>query len=220
MSARRGKVLLALFFLSSLIFLVLFADRDGYEGDDLNSVLPMLHLQEAKQGALEVYRYHWQPLSYEIGSAVFRLIGKPTAIFLLSPLAGAISLLLLFLVTWRDRSSMPGFAKSLLAILVLPELWFAGLYFNSTVLGLPFALGCLFFLRSSSTSSLCFLSGVLLGIAVLMRLDFILAAPAMALIAPEKKAATNIRAMVKAVMRDSERAVLTFLAQRGPLTTI
>src|SRR6185437_6068829 len=116
-----------------LIFLAIFADRDGYDGDDLNSILPMLHLQEAKRGDLLSYRYHWQPLYYEIGSAAFKLTRTPSTIFLLSPIAGAISLLLLLLIVWRDRSSAFEFTKSLIAILAIPELWYSGLYSNSTI---------------------------------------------------------------------------------------
>lgn len=176
-----GPVLFA-FFIVNLVFLLVFCDRDGYEGDDLNSVVPMFHLAAAKQGELEVYRYAWQPLSYELGAAVYRATHWPDAVFLLAPFGAAVSLWLILLMLWRDRKPTALIA-SLVVLLAVPELWYSGLYFNSTVLGLPFALGALWLLRSRSSISTAMLAGCLAGIAILMRLDFILTCPALAVTA-------------------------------------
>lgn len=178
---RTGFVLFS-FFIVSLVFLIVFCDRDGYEGDDLNSVVPMFHLAAAKQGALDIYRYAWQPLSYELGAAVYRVTHWPDALFLLAPLGAAVSLSLLLLMLWRDRK-MATLVASLVVLLAIPELWYSGLYFNSTVLGLPFALTALWLLRSRLSISAALLAGGLAGIAILMRLDFILACPAFAVTA-------------------------------------
>ena len=183
MRGRLVKIVLALFFVINLIFLTIFSNRDGYEGDDLNSILPMLHLQDAKRGDLLIYRYNWQPLSYEVGSAIFQITKKPSAIFLLAPIAGATSLLLLLLNVWRERESAFEFEKSFIALLAIPELWFSGLYFNSTILGLPFAIGARMCLQSRSGLFSSFLAGIILVVAILMRFDFILVAPALAWIA-------------------------------------
>lgn len=176
-----GLVLLS-FFVVNLVFLIVFCDRDGYEGDDLNSVVPMFHLAAAKQGALLIYRYAWQPLSYELGAAVYRLTQWPDALFLLAPISAAISLWLVLLMLWRDRKAKTLIA-SLVVLFAIPELWYSGLYFNSTVLGLPFALATLWLLQSKSSLSATMLAGGLAGIAVLMRLDFVLACPAFAVTA-------------------------------------
>jgi len=180
MTIRTSRLLLLGFFLVNLIFLSVFADRDGYEGDDLNSILPMLHLQEAKQHDLLIYRYDWQPLSYEIGALVFEVTQKPSLIFLLAPFAGAVSLALLLSIIWR-RPSISEFVKALVAMMAVPELWFSGLYFNSTILGLPLALSSFALLRSNPRTPFLFLAGILLGTAALMRFDFVLAGPALAL---------------------------------------
>lgn len=176
-----GPVLFA-FFIVNLVFLIVFCDRDGYEGDDLNSVVPMFHLAAAKHGALELYRYAWQPLSYEMGAAVFRLTHWPDAVFLLAPLSAAVSLWLILLMLWRDRRATT-LVASLVVLLAIPELWYSGLYFNSTVLGLPFALAALWLLRSRIFAADAMLAGVLAGIAILMRLDFVLVCPALAVAA-------------------------------------
>src|SRR6266496_6842305 len=139
MLTKRTHLIASIFFLVSVVALTELADRNGYEGDDLNSILPMIHLDQAKRGELLIYRYGWQLLAYEVGAAVFSITRTPSAIFLLAPIAGAISLTLLLLATWDDKRSWPGLGKALIALLAIPELWFSGLYFNSTVLGLPFA---------------------------------------------------------------------------------
>ncbi len=208
MTARSSRLLLLAFFLTNIIFLSVFADKDGYEGDDLNSIVPMFHLEEAKRGGLLIYRYAWQPLSYEVGALVFRVTGKPSAIFLLAPLAGAISLVLLLSVVWRDRSSISEFVKSLVAMLAIPELWFSGLYFNSTILGLPFALSSFAVLLSKPGMQSSILAGLLLGTASLMRFEFVLAGAALTLIAWNRNRslfalfsfATGVLAMVGAAV--------------------
>ncbi|MCP4618204.1 MAG: hypothetical protein GY844_17435 [Bradyrhizobium sp.] len=170
------------FFIVTLAFLMFFCDHDGYEGDDLNSVVPMFHLDAAKQGALGIYRYAWQPLSYELGAAIYQATHWPDGLFLLAPVCGAISLSLLLLMLWDDRK-LATLVASLVALLAIPELWYSGLYFNSTILGLPFALAALWLLRSRLSFAAAMLAGGLAGIAILMRLDFILACPAFAVTA-------------------------------------
>jgi len=179
---RYPGLLLFTFLILNLAFLIFFCDRDGYEGDDLNSVVPMFHLDAAKQGALYIYRYAWQPLSYELGAAVYRVTHWPDAVFMLAPVCAAISHSLLLLMLWRDRR-LATLLASLVVLLAIPELWYSGLYFNSTVLGLPFALTALWLLRSRLSLPAAMLAGTLTGIAILMRLDFILACPALAVIA-------------------------------------
>lgn len=173
MLTKRAYVIAPFFFLISLVALTALADRDGYEGDDLNSILPMIHLDHAKRGELLMYRYGWQPLSYEVGAALFRIAQTPSIIFLLAPLAIAVSLTMLLLIAWDDKRSWSGLGKALIALLAIPELWFSGLYFNSTALGLPFACASMLLLRSNAGGTL-FLSGLLFGVATLMRLDFVL----------------------------------------------
>lgn len=164
-----------------MVVLTTFADRNGYEGDDLNSILPMVHLEQAKRGELLIYRYGWQPLAYEVGAAVFSITRTPSTIFLLAPIAGAISLTLLLFIAWDNQRTWSGLGKALIALLAIPELWFSGLYFNSTVLGLPFAVASMLLVRWSAGRA-AFVSGLLLGVATLMRLDFGLAVAAFSLL--------------------------------------
>ncbi|WP_380875275.1 hypothetical protein ACFB49_04010 [Sphingomonas sp. DBB INV C78] len=172
-------ILLA-FLLANLAFLLWLCDRDGYEGDDLNSIVPMFHLAEAKAGLLLIYRYAWQPLSYELGAAMYRLTGSPDPIFLLAPIAGAISLTLLLWQGWRERPTRHGWLAVFALLLTIPEYWYSGLYYNSSILALPFLAGAVLVVRSTSDAKALFAAGLLAGIAALMRFDFILACPLLA----------------------------------------
>lgn len=179
----RAALVLIVFFIVNLLFLVSFADRDGYEGDDLNSILPMAHLTAAKHGLLLIYRYAWQPLSYEVGARLWQLFGTPTAVFLSAPVSGAIALTGLFALAWAEAPRRHGAWIALVALLGVPEFWFSALYYNSTIVGLPFAVGAILLLRWRDGLGAAALAGAAMGIAVLMRLDFILACPLLAMVA-------------------------------------
>ena len=51
---------------------MLFGDRQGFEGDGLALLFGMSQFEAL--GRLGVYRYHWQPLSYELLSALYPLL--------------------------------------------------------------------------------------------------------------------------------------------------
>lgn len=177
----RGAGPLALFLLANLLFLAAFADRDGYEGDDLNSIVPMAHLAAARQGALLIYRYAWQPLAYETGAALWRLFGTPAAVFLSAPVAGAATLAVLLALAWREAEGR--LAVALVALLGVPELWYSSLYYNSTVAGLPFEAAALLLLRLRGGAWSAALAGAAMAVAILMRVDFVLAGPLLAMLA-------------------------------------
>ena len=180
--APRALVLLT-FFLANLAVLLRFCDLDGYEGDDLNSIVPMFHLAEAKQGLLLIYRYAWQPLSYELGGALFRLTGDPDLLFRLAPLAAATALTLLFWQGWSVRTDRRGAIAALALLLTVPEYWHSGLYYNSSILALPFLAAAILLVRAVTGWKALLCAGLLTGTATLMRADFILASPLLAVFA-------------------------------------
>lgn len=182
MSKRMAALPLSAFFLVNLVILVVFADRDGFEGDDINSVVPMFHLPEAREGLILSYRIAWQPLTYELGSWVYQWFQSPDAVFLLAPICGAIALGLLFFLTQLerqepDRAWLPG-----LLLLLIPELWFSSLYFNSSIIGMPFAVGAAILIRHGPRNSEIG-AGLLLGLAIAFRIDFVLSSTVMAALA-------------------------------------
>lgn len=155
-------------------FLLIFADRNGFEGDDLNSVLPMLHLREALAGDLLIYRPDWQPLSYELGSAVYTLTGHVSVIFLLSPVFMAVGIALQY-----ETVRALAFPTQLFIplLFLFPEIFYTGLYYNSSALGFPFACAAVLFSVTHGTRWSAVAIGALLAIAALMRMDFVLIAP-------------------------------------------
>lgn len=180
-AARTRLAWVAAFFLINLVLLISFVDRDFYEGDDLNSILPMAHLADARGGLLLIYRYAWQPLSYEVGALLWRLSGTPTAIFLSAAVAGAIALGLMF---WEAlRTAQNRLLPALLAMAAAPEFWFSSLYYNSTILGLPFVAAAILLLRCDASPVRAGIAGLIAGMAILMRMDFVLICPLLAAIA-------------------------------------
>lgn len=162
-------------FLSAFFILSLLSNNIGYEGDDLNTVLPMLHLQDAKKGNLLLYRYYWQPLSYEIGSVVYNFTKSINAIFLLPQLFMAISISIIY----RCCVSVLGFDRKLFVplILLFPEIIYTGLYFNSTAIAFPFVcISVMLALERKDWKGAIF-TGLFLSLAVMIRFDFILITP-------------------------------------------
>lgn len=175
---------LLLLALGNLVFLILFADRDGYEGDDLNMIVPTAHLAAAKQGALLIYRYAWQPLSFEFSSWLWSLFGTPTAVFLSAPVGGGLAIgLLLWWLYNEGRARTNALAYAVVALLCVPELWYSSLYYNTTMRTMPLIAAALILVRMRGSLLLPLAAGVATGLAILMRLDFLLVCPLLAMAA-------------------------------------
>jgi hypothetical protein len=171
------------FVFGSACLLFFLADRNGYEGDDLNSIAAMFQLDAGLRGDIAVYRYPWQPLGYWIGFTVFKLTGSPSAIFLLAPLAGTITLALLVVYMSKAAAQEHGIVLYAAILVLIPELWFSGLYYNTSILAMPLVVLAVLLLYECPSSSLALLAGALAGIAVCIRLDFLLACPMLTVIA-------------------------------------
>ncbi|MEM7268603.1 MAG: hypothetical protein AAF401_05055 [Pseudomonadota bacterium] len=148
------------------ILLCMFADGDGYEGDDLNSIVPMLYLAEARAGDFAIYRYDWQPLSYQFGAALVKAFGVRMA-FWIAPLSLALGLACIAMLLRRRGV---GWAYIAAFVLMAPELLFTGLYYNSTALALA-CLAAAIWLTAAPSIGRLLLAGVLIGAAGLFRLD-------------------------------------------------
>lgn len=157
--------------------LLYFADWNGLEGDDLNSVVGMLQLEAGLNGRLELYRYDWQPLSYLLGAFLFRVFGDTAAIFALAPLAAATAITVLFLAVSRYiNASIPIF---LVILVTVPEVAFSGLYYNSSIIAYLLATVALAAIVLGQGTPALVLSSVFLALAILFRLDFVLILPAL-----------------------------------------
>ena len=169
----------AIVFLASLAVLVFFADRNGYEGDDLNAILPMLTLPQALQMPENIYKFDWQPLAYWTGYAAYSLTGTIVAIFALSQIAVAGAIAMLWVIVTRCVGVTGWLFVPIL--LMFPEILYTGLYYNSSALGFPFAVLAMLLAFAGPGWGWAALSGLALGIAVTMRIDYALTVPAIAL---------------------------------------
>ncbi|MGD0958334.1 MAG: hypothetical protein ABSB19_00860 [Methylomonas sp.] len=168
---------LGLFVLLAGASLIFMADRNGYEGDDLNIVCGIFQLDAALAGDIDIYRYSWQPLAFALGSVLFKITGSPTLIFLLSPLAATCSLALMLVSMSNAANKQHGILVYAAILILIPELWFSGLYFNTSILAMPFVSSALLIVQTQRSYRYAFLAGLLLGVAILIRIDFVLAAP-------------------------------------------
>lgn len=167
----------AIVFLISFLPLAILHDRNGYEGDDLNSIVPMFNLREALDGLLLIYRYDWQPLSYNLGALIYDITGNPNLIFLMAPLSIALALAVLYSLAARFAQT-PIWVFFCL-ILLTPEILYTGLYYNSVAPAYACAVGALAVMLRVQTRRGAAVAGVLMGLAFLFRVDFILIAPAL-----------------------------------------
>jgi hypothetical protein len=160
--------------------LIYFCDRDGYEGDDLSVLSAVFQLDAAKHGDLEIYRYGWQPLSYEVLALVYRVFDTPQAVFLTPPVCVAATLtILLSALSYRGRRLRSVWVHAALLGL-LPELLYSGLYLNTTALAMPAAAVAIWIMATSGTVVgpwRSFAIAALLAVAVLFRFDFLLMIP-------------------------------------------
>ncbi len=169
----------AAIFAAAALVLCLLADLDGYEGDDLNVVVPMLDLGAARDGLVALYRYDLQPLTYLLGTGLLAATGAPMTIFLVAPVSIAAALAWLFCAIRATHPvPVPIFAC---LVLLTPEILFTGLYFNATA---P-AYAC----AAAALAAICCLrdgwprtaaTGLAIAAAVLFRFDLVLIAPALA----------------------------------------
>ncbi|NML17515.1 glycosyltransferase family 39 protein [Azohydromonas caseinilytica] len=167
--------------LALLLFPVLSGDHQGFEGDGLAMLFGMSQFDSL--GRAGVYRYHWQPLSYELLSALYPLLDRPFSLAYVAQLFGGAALALLYLLLTRIFKGV-AYARGLaLALtLCLTELWVTTLYFNTTALALPFiTAGLLLAHRADSSRRPAFtmvLAGMATGLGCLFRLDFLAMIPA------------------------------------------
>ena len=176
-----APLLSGLIIVTGLSFLLLaFSDRDGYDGDDLSTVSAVFQLDAAKRGDLALYRYAWQPLAYELSAWVYRRFDTSDAVFMSAPIACAIALaVLLYAMATAARNLKSPWLH--LAILILfPELFYTGLYYNTTALAMPAAAVAVLFLTGPPGRGRPWrpaLIGVMLTLASFFRFDFVLIFP-------------------------------------------
>lgn len=180
---RRGERLATPAIVLGLVLVpMLFGDRLGFEGDGLALLFGMSQFEAL--GRLGVYRYHWQPLSYELLSALYPLLDRPFDLTYVAQGLGGAGLALLYLLLRRMLRALP-FPRSVALALTLAvaEIWVTTLYFNTSALGLPFVAGALLLAHAACDGArprvaLAAAGGASLALGCLFRLDYAALTPA------------------------------------------
>ncbi|WP_107668316.1 hypothetical protein [Cyanothece sp. BG0011] len=177
--------------LSSIIFYVLllalflfFGDRVGWEGDDVEQLEGIVNF--AYKGKDLVYRYYWQPLTYEVNLGLMNWLDQPKLLFIIPQILGATNIFILLTAVYLFAQKRLNIILCFSFLIVFPELFFSGLYYNSTVYAMvPMAIASLFlFWQKSPLKSIqlwnnirYFILGITLTTAIFFRFDFVLAFP-------------------------------------------
>ena len=176
---------IALLYIILLPIFLFFGDRVGWEGDDIGQLEGIINFQY--KGEMGVYRYYWQPLSYQINIFLNSLTNNnPKFLFAMPQFFGAASISVLTGAVYQFSRKKITFVFIFLILLLLPELFFSGLYFNSTVFAmLPMTITLLLLFwddkaeasRSSWNDFRHLIIGITSTIACFFRLDFLLSLP-------------------------------------------
>jgi hypothetical protein len=160
--------------------LVAFSDRDGYEGDDLSVISAVTQMDEARKGEIFLYRYSWQPLAYEASAVVYRLFNHPDALFLISPICCGVSVGISLLTMRRLARHLRSPVVHLALMMLFPEIFYAGLFYNTTAPAMPVASVAylaLFGFAGRTGALRPALIGLCMALASFIRFDFFLAVP-------------------------------------------
>ncbi len=161
-----------------------FGDRLGWEGDDVDQIEGILNF--SWKGKAMVYRYSWQPLAYELNLGFYRFFQQPKLLFIFPQIIGSLNICLLVLGIYLFAQRQLNLILCFSFLIFFPELFFCGLYYNSTVFTmLPMAI-CLIFLfwQKSPFKAIhgwqnirYFMIGLMSTFSLFFRLDFLLALP-------------------------------------------
>jgi len=197
-------------FVCALGLLIVYADRVGWEGDDLAQIEGCVNFDH--KGPAEVYRFYWQPLTYELGRLALTVVDDPTVLFVLPQIFGAACIAVLVLVVHGYSRGRIPVLVSVAFVLLLPEIVLSGLYYNSTVFGLlPLLVALLLVVwpipaegaEDGSRSVRSVAAGAAGAAACLFRFDFLLCQPLLLYLV-----VTNWR-------RDARRGALSYIAGFG-----
>ena len=167
-----------------LLFFLFFGDRVGWEGDDLAQLEGIVNFPD--KGTTGVYRYYWQPLAYQLSLWVNYWTNNPRFLFALPQIFAAANICVLLGAIYAFSEGKINLLLGFSFLLLLPEIFFCGLYYNSTVFGmLPMAIALLFlFWKQKSGRSMSLWNdiryltiGVASTVACFFRLDFLLCLP-------------------------------------------
>ncbi|YAI81923.1 MAG: hypothetical protein ACQJCO_09110 [cyanobacterium endosymbiont of Rhopalodia sterrenbergii] len=173
-----------IFYIIILLFLLFFGDRVGWEGDDIEQLDGIINFSH--KGKDLVYRYYWQPLTYELNLWLNSWLNHPRLLFVIPQIIGAANISILLTAVYIFSGGRLNSILCFCFLIIFPEIIFCSLYYNSTVFAmLPMSITILLlFWRKSPIKAKkiwnnfrYFAIGITSTLAVFFRIDFLLSLP-------------------------------------------
>jgi len=175
-------------FVPGMIFLLAFTTHrlvgvpTGFEWDGEAILAGSTFLEEGNNGLFPIYRYHWQPLSFSFFHLLTEIPGGFALARLTPGLFGGVALALLAFPIRQLAGGRQCAVLSLMLILLVPELIYTLLYFNTSTLAFPWLTGSIALAYTTlhdpdRSRRFLLASAALATIAGFFRADFYLAIP-------------------------------------------
>ncbi len=161
----------------SLAFGIYFANRNGFEGDDIVQIDGIVN---AAEYGSEAYRYHLHPLSFELNRLIYYIFNDIELLYITPAIFGSIGISFLSATIYLHSKKQLSIGLSFALLFILPELFMTMLYYNSTAFAMAFfgiSLFLVYSYRDKPKKYLALSSGVIFAISCLFRIDFCLGLP-------------------------------------------
>ncbi|MGP0129506.1 MAG: hypothetical protein ACTMUB_09685 [cyanobacterium endosymbiont of Rhopalodia musculus] len=175
---------IVIFYIIILLFFLFFGDRVGWEGDDIDQLDGIINF--SYKGKNLVYRYYWQPLTYQLNLWLNSWLKHPRLLFFIPQIIGAANISILLMAVYIFSGRRLNLILCFCFLIIFPEILFCSLYYNSTVFAMfPMSITILLLFWTESPIKAkkiwnyfrYFAIGITSTIAVFFRLDFLLSLP-------------------------------------------
>lgn len=173
-----------IFYIIVLLFFLFFGDRVGWEGDDIDQLDGIINF--SYKGKDLVYRYYWQPLTYQLNLGLNYLLNRPKFLFFIPQIIGAANISILLIAIYTFSKKRLNLILCFCFLIIFPEILFCSLYYNSTVFAMfPMSITILLLFWKKNTIKVenlwnifrYFVIGITSTLAIFFRLDFLLSIP-------------------------------------------
>ncbi|WP_145961884.1 hypothetical protein [cyanobacterium endosymbiont of Rhopalodia gibberula] len=177
-------LVIIIFYIIILSFLLFFGDRIGWEGDDIEQLDGIINF--SYKGKDLVYRYYWQPLTYQLNLWLNSWLNHPRLLFFIPQIIGAANISILLTAVYVFSERRLNLILCFCFLIIFPEIIFCSLYYNSTVFAMfPMSITILLLFWTKSPIKArktwdyfrYFVIGITSTLAVFFRIDFLLSLP-------------------------------------------
>ncbi|WP_267383217.1 hypothetical protein [Cyanobacterium sp. uoEpiScrs1] len=173
-----------IFYITILLFFLFFGDRVGWEGDDIDQLDGIINFSH--KGKDLVYRYYWQPLTYQFNLWLNSWLNNPKHLFLIPQIIGAANISILLIAIYIFAKKNLNLVLCFCFLIIFPEILFCSLYYNSTVFAMfPMSITILLLFWTDNpiktkkiwNNFRYFTIGITSVFSIFFRIDFLLSLP-------------------------------------------